>query len=129
MVQQSNIILTLTWCSTQEVTNIIGKSTVISLLRIQRLFIIIVGLTVERAIRDGYEAYFDRIDSCLEEYLGEGYCPEDERTDVAIKFEIQLPRQTCSPIGVDLILSPYFSDQHDLLRSLKTVDKSKWFKL
>ena len=87
-----------------------------------------VGFTVEKAVRDGYDEHFDKIDSCLEEYLGDDYCPEDERTDVAIKFEIQLPRQ--SPIGVDLILSPYFSDQHDLLRSLRRVDdKSKRLKL
>lgn len=93
----------------------------------QTLAFICIGLTVENAVKDGYDAYFDKIDSCLEEHLGEGYCPEDERTDVAIKFEIQLPHQ--SPIGVDLILSPYFSDQHDLLTSLKTVDKSKRLKL
>lgn len=85
------------------------------------------GLTVEGAVRDGYDEYFDKIDSYLKEQLRGIYFPEDERTNVAIKFAIKLPG--ASPIDVDLILSPYFTDQHDMLRSLMKVHKSERLKM
>ena len=73
------------------------------------------GLTVEEAVRDGYDE------------LGGIYCPEDDHTSVALKFEIKQVGE--SPIGVDLILSPYFSSQHELLTSLRRVDKFKQLKM
>ncbi len=86
-----------------------------------------VGLTVEDAVRDGYDEYFEKIDSCLKEELGGDYSPEDEHTDVALKFEIQ--QYGAGSIGVDLILSPFFSSQDELLRKLRDVHVSKRLKM
>ena len=91
------------------------------------LCLLFIGLTVESAVRKGYDEYFDKIDSYLSEELTETYNPEDEYTDVAIKFEIKEPGERA--IGVDFILSPYFPTQRDLLESLRRVEKSKRLKL
>ena len=86
-----------------------------------------IGLKVQDVVRDGYETYFDTIDSCLKKELGECYFPEDKYTNVAIKFEIKQPGE--SRIGVDLILSPYFRDIHEMLGSLREVKKSDRLKM
>ena len=76
------------------------------------------GITIKKAVEDGYEEYFDEMDSYLHEKLRGQYTHEDF-TNVAIKFSIQRPGE-CS-IDVDLILSPFFSDHDELLRSLTRV--------
>lgn len=76
------------------------------------------GLTIKKATEDGYEEYFDEMNSYLNERL-RGQYTHDDFTNVAIKFSIQPPGEYS--IDIDLILSPYFSDHDELLRSLTAV--------
>ena len=80
------------------------------------------GLSVADAVTNGHGKYFDKMNAYLKEQFPGMYSPEEEPyTNVAIKFTM---KYGASPIGVDLILSPYFSDQHQLLTTLRKVDKS-----
>lgn len=80
------------------------------------------SLSVADAVTNGYGKYFDKMNAYLKEQFPGMYSPEEEPyTNVAIKFTM---KYGTSPIGVDLILSPYFSDQHQLLTTLRKVDKS-----
>ena len=80
------------------------------------------GLKVADAVKDGYGRYFDKMNAYLKEQFPGMYSPEEEPyTNVAIKFKV---KYGVNPIGVDLILSPYFSDKYQLLTRLRTVDKS-----
>ena len=80
------------------------------------------GIHVPDAVEDGYGEYFDKMNAYLREEFPGMYSPEEEPyTNVAIKFTM---KYGANPIGVDLILSPYFSDKHQLLTTLLKVDKS-----
>lgn len=85
-----------------------------------------VGLTVADAVENGYDEYFDKMVSYLKKDLGHKYSPEGDPTNVAIKFEITHAGES---IGVDLILSPYFASQHDLLTALKRVRREDRLKM
>lgn len=114
MAQQSLATLTSTWCCILEVCiNIINYGEI--LLYMSTL----TGITVDRAVKDGYRRYFDEIDKYLEDksngwYTREGY------TNVAIKLSIKPPGE--SSVDIDFILSPYFKDNEELLQVLTRVE-------
>lgn len=84
------------------------------------------GITVEKALKDGYGDYLKDIKEYLSDKLGGMYTHEDF-TNVALKFSIQPPGQ--SSVDVDLILSPHFLDHHSFLRAMKVVDAKERLKM